>query len=178
MTDTTMEEERIAEQVDREMKAKMNRKSGKMRTKHKLLLIVLSLALMVLLRTGFMFIIIAILPSIVAYYVDVTAERYTFKTIMAANLCGVMPFLEKMLIAGPSNAVLQSIMGSALNWVIIYGAALMGWLLVQICPTLSQVMVVGFHNSQAARIQHLQKKILSEWGNEVTEFSKIHDETD
>ncbi len=176
MADTTMEEERLAEQRTREVQEKMVKKGDKMRFKHKLMLIVLSLTLMVLLRTGFMFVIIGILPAVVAYYVDVTAERYAFKTILAANLCGIMPFLEKMLITGPSSAVLQSIMGDAINWLIIYGSAMMGWLLVQICPSLAQTMVIGFHQSQVSRITHLQTKIVGEWGKEVTEFGKEQEE--
>lgn len=176
MTDTTMEEERFAQQIDREMKVKMTKKRGAMRTKHKLLLIIVSLLMMGLFRTGFIFVLIGLLPSIVAYYVDVTVERYTFKTVLACNLCGMMQFLEQMLIAGPSSATLQAIMGHGINWFVIYGSALMGWLLVQICPTLSQIMVIGFHQSQAARIQNLQKKIVSEWGKEVTEFGKETDE--
>ncbi len=114
----------------------------KMRFKYKLLLIVSSLAMMGLLRTGFMFVIIAMLPSIVAYYFDVTKQRYLFRSIFASNLSGLLPFIGQLLQHGPSsNGVLQKVMGSSFTWFMVYGAAMMGWLLVKVCPLIAQMMI-------------------------------------
>ncbi len=142
-----------------------------MRTKHKVILIVTGLLMMGVLRTGFMFLIIGIMPSIVAYYMDVSAERYTFKTIFACNLTGMLPYIAKLLEHGPSSAVLQSVMGDANSWIIIYGSAIMGWLLIKICPMLAQFLVLGVSHTQISTIEHVQKKIEGEWGQEVTQFS-------
>jgi hypothetical protein len=174
----TMEEEELAASADRELKKSMKKKRGKMSAKNKILLIVVSLLMMSFLRTGFIFVIIGLLPSIVAYYIDVSVERYTFRTIFATNLCGMLPYIERMLQQGPSSTVLQSVMGNANNWFIIYGSALIGWLLIEICPLVAEAMIKGFHQTQIARINHVQKKVESEWGSEVTEFSKIKDEDD
>jgi hypothetical protein len=145
----------------------------KMRFKYKLLLIVSSLLMMGLLRTGFMFVIIAMLPSIVAYYFDVTRQRYLFRAIFSSNLSGLLPYIGQLLQHGPSNGTLQNIMGSSRSWIIIYGAALMGWLLIKICPLIAQMMISGYHQSQLTRFERLQKRIESEWGPEVTQFSQI-----
>lgn len=141
--------------------------------KYKLLLILTSLVLMGVLRTGFMFVIIGLLPSVVAYYMDVAQGRYTFKTVFACNLSGLLPYLGKMLEHGPSrNAVLQQIMGDLNNWIIIYGAALLGMLLLKICPMIAQFMVLGFAHTNASRIKTMQRNIEAEWGTEVTQFSQ------
>ena len=169
---TTMEEDHTAEQIARETKQAMTKRRGKMSGKAKLLLIISSLLMMGFLRTGFIFVIIAMLPSIVAYYMDVTVERYRFKTIFACNMCGVMPYIEKMLYSGPSSAVLQSIMSNVVHWVLIFGAALVGWLLSEICPMISQVLVGSMHQAHISRIERMQRKIEGEWGQEVVHITQ------
>ncbi len=169
---STMQEEHVAAEIARETKQAMTRRRGKMSGKYKALLIITSLLMMGVLRTGFIFVIIAMLPAVVAYYIDITAERHRFKTIFACNLCGVLPYIEKMLYAGPSSAVLQSIMGNVTNWMLIFGSALVGWLLSELCPMVAQVLVASMHQAQISRIERMQKKIESEWGPEVMQFSK------
>lgn len=140
--------------------------------KNKILLIILSLVAMGILRTGFLLVVVGLLPSIIAYYVDVSAGRYTFKTIFACNLTGMMPYLEQMLRHGPTSTVLQSIMTSAQTWAIVGGASLMGWLLVKICPVIAQFTISGFTQTQISHIEHIQRNIEKEWGAEVTQFSQ------
>lgn len=148
-------------------------KLRKMRGKHKFMLIIFSIIMMGLLRTGFMFMIIGLMPSIVAYYMDVSKHRFTFKSIFASNLSGMLPYIGKIIHYGPGSTVLQEVMGTGTNWVIIYGSALIGWMLVQIGPMMAQVFIHGFHQTQLARLNHLQKKIESEWGPEVTQFTAV-----
>src|SRR6478609_8727203 len=67
----------------------------------RIILIIASLVLMALFRTGFVFLIIGLLPSIVAYYMDVTRPHFTFKTIFCFNLSAMMPYIGKILSFGP-----------------------------------------------------------------------------
>jgi hypothetical protein len=97
--------------------------------------------------------------------------------VFAANLSGMMPFVTKIIGNGPSSTLLQEIMGNSTTWVIIYGAAFMGWLLVKVCPMAAQAMVAGIHQTQFMRYEWLQKKLESEWGGEVKQFSVLpHEE--
>jgi hypothetical protein len=145
-------------------------KRQKMRFKHKFILITFSLLMMAFLRTGFVFFVIGMLPCIVAYYMDVSKHRYTFKCIFASNLSGMLPYITKIIHDGPSSSLLQEIMGDATSWIIIYGAALMGWLLIKVCPMIAQSMVNGMHQTQIMRYEWIQKKLESEWGEEVKQF--------
>lgn len=146
------------------------KKSG-MPFKYKLLLIVSSLAMMVFLRTGFIFVVVAMLPAIVAYYMDHSPRPYLFKTVFALNLSGVLPYIGRMLREGPMGS-LQPIMQSIDTWIIIYGAALSGYVLVSITPILTHVFLGRFHVGQVQRIEGVLKRIEGEWGEEVTKFSK------
>jgi hypothetical protein len=143
----------------------------KLRFKHKLILIIFCLVMVVFLRTGFVFFVIGMLPCIVAHYMDITKHRYTFRSIFAANLSGMLPFISRIIEQGPSSALLQETMGNAANWMIIYGAAFVGWLLVKLCPIVARQIVLGINRSQIKRYEWLQKKLESEWGPEVAQFS-------
>ena len=146
----------------------------KMPMKFKLLLIISSLAMMVFLRTGFIFVCIAMMPSIVAYYIDRAKRRYLFKTVFALNLSGTMPFIGRMVMEGPGSA-LQSILQNVDTWVVIYGSAICGYMMVMIMPIITHVLFSRFHVVQVVRIEETLKKIESEWGDEVTKFSKKPD---
>jgi hypothetical protein len=143
----------------------------RMSFKNKFLLITFSLVMMGLLRTGFVFFVIGMMPSIVAYYMDVTKHRYIFRTIFAANMSGMLPFITKLIERGPSGAFLEEVMGDMTTWIIIYGSAFIGWLLVKTCPIFAQIMVIGVHQTQIMRYQWLQKQIEGEWGTEVSKLS-------
>ncbi|MFM9889460.1 MAG: hypothetical protein ACKVOE_02265 [Rickettsiales bacterium] len=150
-------------------------KRAPMRGRNKVLLIIFSLLLMAILRTGFVFLIIGLLPSFVAFFMDVSKHRFAFRTIFACNLSGMLPYIGKMLAHGPSSALLQDIMSHGTNWVIIYISALIGWMLIQICPMIAQIFITGLHQTQIGRMKALQKKIEGEWGPEVTQFSHPED---
>lgn len=146
-------------------------KKRTLRFKHKFALILISLTLMLTMRTGFVFFIIGMLPCIVAYYMDVSKHYYMFQSVFAANLSGMLPYIAKILGNGPSSALLQEIMGNATTWFIIYGSATIGWLLVKTCPMFAQILVLSTHQTQMLRYVALEKKLEREWGPEVKQFS-------
>lgn len=147
------------------------KRRGKMRGRNKLFLIIFSLFLMGLLRNGFIFVIVALLPSIVIYLLDRSVPQYMFKTVFACNLAAMVPSLVTMISMGPNSTVLQEIMSDALNWFTIYSAAIGGLVLVQIMPILAHSMIQGLHHAQIFRLNQNQQRIEKEWGHEVTQFS-------
>ncbi len=142
----------------------------KMRKKHKILLILFCLITMAFLRTGFVFVIVAMLPSVVAYYFDQSPHRYTFKSIFYCNTAGVLPYFAQMAKFGPSSANLQGIMNHPLTWFVVFGAACMGYILTTITPMIAQMLIGSLHNTQVRGLQRSQKKIEKEWGAEITKF--------
>ncbi len=141
-----------------------------MRKKWKILLILFTLFSMAFLRTGFVFIFIAMLPSIVVYWLDQSEHRYLFRSIFYCNCSGLLPYLAKLIKWGPTSGNLQEIMDSASTWIIVYGAAFVGYLLTIIAPLAAQALIGGMHQTQVRGLQRAQKKIEKEWGNEITKF--------
>lgn len=147
----------------------------RMKFTSKLLLIVFILLCMAFLRTGFLFVLIGMLPSIVIYYLDQSEARYRFKTIFYCNISGIMPFVARLLRYGPTSTELQNIMGSASTWAIIYGAAMMGGILISVTPLLAKALIGQFHGTHIALLQRTQRKIEGEWGKEVVQYSHNND---
>jgi len=142
-----------------------------MRGRDKWLLILISIIMMGVLRTGFVFLVVGMMPSIIAYFIDVTRQRYVFHSVFACNLAGLMGFMTKIIAHGPSSALLQEMMGSLTTWFTIYAAATMGWLATQLCPIIAMAIIQNVHLGQIFRIKHMQKKLEAEWGPEVTQLS-------
>jgi hypothetical protein len=142
-----------------------------MRGINKFLLIITCLVTMAFLRTGFVFIVVGLLPSIIAYFMDRSRHRHIFKCIFSCNLAALIPSIGKLIVAGPSSFLINELMGDTLNWMFIYGAALMGLLLVNIMSSLAQIIVSKFHKNHVIQLNNNQKKIEQEWGHEVTQFS-------
>jgi hypothetical protein len=135
-----------------------------------ILLIITIPAVVIFLRTASIFCALALLPSIVAYYVDRTSSRYIFHTVFACNLAATLPALGHIVKNGVSDAEVQSVMSDGLNWLIIYGAAGFGWLLVYAAPIFSRGIINMMHQRQINQLERTQKRIISEWGAEVERF--------
>ena len=114
------------------------------------------LACMVLLRQSSGLLLVGILPSIVSFVVDDTPRRAWFKTVFAFNLSGVLPYVFNLFfLQGNSARALQHQMSDFTMWLIIYGCAAAGWVVLWICP---QVMEVLLRYHYVSRIDFHQKK--------------------
>lgn len=137
-------------------------------TKTLVLLIALSLFTIIVFKTGFIFFVIGLLPSIVAYYIDITRSRTRFHTVLACNLSGLIPFMTQIWKEdGTHGGYVTSLMSDPMNWLQIYSAAGFGWLLVYTTPLFAQFIISMFNRGQIARFQSMQDRIIKDWGPEV-----------
>ena len=140
--------------------------------KYKIILILFCLLSMAFLRTGFIFIIVGMLPSIVAYYVDQGPHRHTFKTIFYCNTAGMLPYIAQLIEYGPRSSNIQGIMDHPLTWMVVFGAALGGLLLTLLGPIVAEMLLSSLHQTQIRSLQRAQKRIEKEWGSEITRFGR------
>lgn len=131
------------------------------------MLIIISIALVILLRTTFIFLILGMLPSIVAYYVDVSKNRSKFHTIAACNLSGVLPFVVDIFAHGNSTESMQMFLGDVWVFFIMYMSAGFGYVLVNASPHLAAFVINIFNQRHISRLNHAQKKLLQEWGPDI-----------
>jgi hypothetical protein len=134
------------------------------------LLITFSLGMIAIFKTGFIFFIIAILPSIVAFYFDRSRGRLAYQSVLACNLSGILPFMAQILKEPNSGSYVVELMSTASNWLIIYASAGFGWVLVYASPLFAQAIITMFYRGQIARFEAQQQRIERDWGPEVAHF--------
>lgn len=135
-----------------------------------LLLVVFSLVMVVVFQLGFIFFLMSMLPTVVAYYVDNSRHQSTFHTVFACNLAGVLPYLAKMLTEDTPGSATSLIMTDASSWLIVYAGAGLGWVLVFAMPIAAEFFIRNLHRRQVLRLERMQARITEEWGETVGEI--------
>src|SRR5579885_453971 len=111
---------------------------------HAGLLTVIALLVTVLLVTALplcMLMVAGMLPSLVAAVVDSNPRRYITISVTIANLGGmVMPGLAFMKLGMTIGGALQ-VLGDPQNWLVMYGAAGVGWVLNAGMLTVARVVL-------------------------------------
>lgn len=132
-----------------------------------LLLLIISLALSVVIRHTFLFMLVALLPTIVAYIVDRSEAKSTFQSVMACNLAGMLPYFAKMIHSGNSPSLVQMQMSNVLMWLVIYGAAAIGWCMLWLWPYLAFFIIKTMAAKETFQLDLQQRKLTEEWGPEI-----------
>lgn len=125
----------------------------------------------ILLQYGFIFLIIALLPAVTAYFIDHDTNKSTFKIVLLANVAAMLPALMPMLSAAANlqRPEVMSVMSDVRVWLVIYCGAAAGWCLLFLCRYISRFLVVIFCNYQVTSLERFQKKLLVEWGDKIQE---------
>jgi hypothetical protein len=106
-------------------------------------------------------------PTIVAYVVDRTREKYLAITVGLLNLCGALPAEVALWQRGQSYAAAMDIASDAFFWLMAYGAAAVGWVIYLMLPP----MLRHYYGTttQARLLSHRRKQqtLVETWGEEV-----------
>src|SRR5436189_2032838 len=98
------------------------------------LLAMTALPLCILLLTGHV-------PSMVAALVDRYRAKYLSRPVGFMNLAGLTPLVVQLWGAGHTMVGLADILSRPINWLTMYGAAGIGWVLFLGMPTLARACV-------------------------------------
>ncbi len=151
----------------KEKKSSSNAPKNKGSFLNKLMIGMIVLCVMIIFQHGFLFLVVGLMPSIVAHYLDFTRRRTRFHAVFACNMAGMVPFMAKMLENVGSSSYVTGLMSDSLNWLIIYSAAGFGWFLVYIVPIFARIFISITNQGQVARLKHIQDSITKDWGEEV-----------
>lgn len=121
----------------------------------------------VTMQHAFLFVFIALLPSIVAYIVDRNPNYSVFFTVACLNVSGLLPFLLEIVFSPKLIEAASARMGDVYTWLVIYSAAAVGWALVILCPTVCKLVLQGMRRGQIMHLENQQRKLIEEWGPEI-----------
>jgi len=133
------------------------------------LLLIIGIALIVLLQFGFIFLLLAMLPSIVAFYIDHQPAKPAFKTVFSCNLAATLPSLVPMLAAGIKlrHYDTSAVLGNPGTWLIVYSGAAAGWCLIYLCRYVARFTVMLSYEYNIAVLESQQKRLIEEWGQQI-----------
>jgi hypothetical protein len=123
-------------------------------------MVVVALPLCILLVVG-------LAPTVVAALIDRHRRRYLARAVAATNLAGMVIPVMELLRVGISFSGVQHVLGDPRYWLIMYGAATIGWLLNFSMPSLARVYVDIRADQFQRQLEARAKELLKEWGEEV-----------
>ncbi len=106
-------------------------------------------------------------PSIVAYVVDKSREKYLAITVALLNICGTLPALADLWQQGQSYAAAVDVSGNPFHWLMAYGAAAIGWTIYLGLPPILRHYYNITSQARLLNHQHKQQVLVEVWGEEV-----------
>lgn len=111
---------------------------------------------------------VGLVPTLVALVTDRDPDKTAGITVGGLNFCGCMPFAIDLWKTGHSIPGVMSKLSDPLTWLVMYGAAAVGWFLYFTIPPLVASTEIG---RAEKRIEALKKKrvaLIQEWGPDVS----------
>ncbi|HLJ21700.1 MAG TPA: hypothetical protein VKU84_15950 [Stellaceae bacterium] len=124
-------------------------------------LAVTALPLCILLLSG-------LVPTMVATVIDRYRAKYLTRAVGFMNLAGLTPLVVQLWSTGLSMDGVFTILSRPVNWLMMYGAAGIGWVLFLGMPSLARVFVDIRADQLERELKARAKQLVQEWGEEVT----------
>lgn len=150
-------------------KDKKQKKKSKAPSAGKMAVMLLLMVVILTFLIGYslIFLLAGMLPSLVAYITDRTPNRFNVKTVGCMNFAGVAPYLSLLIQQGNQPGVVQSMLSDANVWMVMYGSAALGWVIVWLAPLSVKHILLMFAHSRKEALAIRQDELIDEWGEEV-----------
>jgi len=119
---------------------------------------------------------IGMAPTIVAYIVDRTREKYLSITVGLLNFCGVLPALVRLWSEGQSYSFALRIAVDPFTMIVAYGAAAVGWVIYLALPLILAHYYAMTTESRLQTLRGRQDGLVQSWGEEIAGESPADDD--
>ena len=109
----------------------------------------------------------AMIPSLVALMIDEDPDKMGTITVAPINFCGALPSVMALWSTNNSMPQALQLLADPVNWMVMYGAAAIGWTIYYVIPPIISGCVVRRHETEIARLTEHQEKLVAEWGADV-----------
>jgi len=135
------------------------------------LTIIALMASAVILQFGFIFLLLAILPTIVIFFTDNSPGKSAFKVVGSCNFAATLPYLAPIIHVGRhfGHYDISFLLSNMTAWLIIYGAAAGGWCLIFLCRVIANFIVILVYEYSRTALESVQTQLVEEWGQRVTQ---------
>ncbi len=108
-----------------------------------------------------------LIPSFVAWITDRDAEKSAGITVSVMNICGILPFTMDLWRHTHTVPEAMRMLGDPVTWLVMYGAAAVGWAFFFMVPPMVTSFEVARHRSRIETLQNKKRDLIEEWGPEV-----------
>ena len=107
------------------------------------------------------------LPSIVAWMVDRSEQKYAMFCVSGMNFLGLFPFLTDVWFHDHSTDMAIRILTNVFDLMAMYAAAGFGWLLFIAVPPVVTTFLKVMSERRVTLLRATQKEVIEEWGEAV-----------
>ncbi len=132
-------------------------------------MIFIMIGIIFVMRFGAMILVLTIIPSIVAYFIDHQKNRPTFKIIAACNISAALPFIVPIIDFSLKGQYSEAglVMDDAMIWAFIYCSAAAGWAMIFLAKLVSRTITLMHYEYSVNVLEKKQEILLKEWGEEI-----------
>lgn len=131
-----------------------------------LLLLLLAPAGLMMMPTSVL-VLAGLAPTFVAYLIDRDPEKSAALTVGAMNLCGVAPFVVRLWQRGHEMGMTLRMLADPGTWLVMFGAAAIGWLLYFFIPQIVAAVMSLRSQSKIKELEERRSLLVADWGAEV-----------
>lgn len=110
---------------------------------------------------------IGLAPTIVAYMVDRSYEKYQPITVGMLNVCGVLPAVVRLWSDGQAYASAFRIAADPFTMLVAYGAAAVGWAVYLALPLILAHYYAISTETRLRGLRARQDRLVDAWGEEI-----------
>jgi len=113
--------------------------------------------------------VVGMIPAMVAYAVDHDSDKTAPMIVGTLNFVGVLPFIMELWTHLNTLARAMEMMTNPATWLVMYGAAGLGWVFFHRIPVAVADYEVSRIEGKIERLRGRLKELRDEWGPEVAE---------
>jgi hypothetical protein len=136
--------------------------------RHIVWILLILVALLVISLPTVLFLLFGMLPTIVAWVVDRSQQKYATFCVCGLNFSGLFPFLTDIWFKDHSIDATIAILTNVFDLMVIYGAAAFGWMMFIAVPPVISQFISAMLQRRVAMLRDQQQKIIEEWGEGVS----------
>ncbi len=114
-----------------------------------------------------MLLLVGMLPTLGAYIVDRTKEKYATFSVASMNFCGVFPYMMDLWINAHTIRAASNMLTDVFILVIMYGSAAFGWIIFSTVPPVITSFLAVLAQRRVAALRAQQRSLIEEWGEMV-----------
>lgn len=110
---------------------------------------------------------VGMIPTVVAYIIDLTPGRYAARCVAGMNIAGVVPFLNRLWTSTNDLPAAIGIVTDVYAWLAFYAASGVGWLLFVSLPSIVASFKTFSAKRHANALRARLEDLKDEWGEEI-----------